>query len=154
MQSTSCAESKPAGLDLRSVYREGNTLRGGGTGTVDKPATWNPITNPSRLPIVCAPTVSASPRRTQDKGAQSGHEEIMRDDNIEIIPACPPVGGTYRTHARNVENTSTNIRERSGEKVVIPAWPPKPVEVAVPPPVQRRHFVDPNVRGGRSVRKD
>lgn len=61
-------------------------------------------------------------------------------NDIEIIPACPPVGG-YNSKAYReavAANTQTNVRDQQVTKVVIP---PAPVSERVEvPKVQRRNF--------------
>jgi hypothetical protein len=62
--------------------------------------------------------------------------------DIEIIPACPPVGGynSKRYRERVAENTTLNVRDRAtAQRVVIPP-PPVAERVEVPPPTQRRNF--------------
>jgi hypothetical protein len=68
------------------------------------------------------------------------------------IPANPVINTNGQNNAR-MANQDLSVRDRAKVRVVIPRAPVD-IEVPVAPPAARRHFVDPNARGGRPVRRD
>jgi hypothetical protein len=71
---------------------------------------------------------------------------------IEYIPANPPLVRGRKYQEAVAANTTTSVRDRSGAPVVIPP-PPVDQKVEVPPPAQRRNFVNPTAVGGRPTRR-
>ena len=65
----------------------------------------------------------------------------MRDEVIEVIPACPPIGGFNSPRYREAvaANQDLSVRGQQVTKVVIPP-PPVAIKVEPPPPAQRRNF--------------
>jgi hypothetical protein len=65
-------------------------------------------------------------------------------NDIETIPACPPVGGynskRYREKVAENAAETLNVRDRAtAQRFVIPP-PPVDEQVPVPPPTPRRNF--------------
>jgi hypothetical protein len=73
--------------------------------------------------------------------------------NDDFIPANPVIN-SRNINERTIINTTMSVRDRSTAPVVIPKWPPVPVQVEVPAPAKRRQFVAPVGYAQKRTRKE